>query len=82
MITTELIKALREKPSRDNRALLDEAADQLELAHKALIALTEVRMRQEAEIERQKEALYAYALQYGTAVDKEFTEGSDNDGGS
>ena len=30
MITEELIKALREKPSRDNRKLLDEAAERLE----------------------------------------------------
>lgn len=52
MTTEELIKALREKPSRDNRALLDEAADQLELAQKTIIALTEDRMRQETEIEK------------------------------
>ena len=30
MTTEELIKALREKPSRDNRALLDEAAAEIE----------------------------------------------------
>lgn len=41
MTTEELIKALREKQSRDNRKLLDEAADQLELAQNGLIALTE-----------------------------------------
>ena len=30
MTTEELIKALREKPSRDNRKLLDEAAERIE----------------------------------------------------
>ena len=41
MTTEELIKALREKPSRDNRRLLDEAADQLQLAVDTIISLTE-----------------------------------------
>lgn len=41
MTTEKLIKALREKPSRDNRKLLNEAAERLE--------------KQEAEIKRQKE---------------------------
>ena len=41
MTTEELIKALREKESRDNRWLLDEAADQLEFATKTLVAIVE-----------------------------------------
>ena len=43
MTTEELIKALREKPSRDNRKLLDEAAERLE--------------KQETEIRRRDYAL-------------------------
>lgn len=66
MTDNEIIKALREKPSRDNRALLDEAADHLQLAVDTIIVLTEERMRQDDEIERLKEILNAYALQYGT----------------
>jgi hypothetical protein len=50
MTTEELIKALREKPSRDNRALLDEAADQLELAQKTIVALVEQRIELKEEL--------------------------------
>lgn len=55
MTTEKLIKALREKPSRDNRALLDEAADQLELAVDTIIALTEECRKLEADVESLKE---------------------------
>ena len=41
MTTEELIKALREKPSRDNRALLDEAAERIEKLSKELDELAE-----------------------------------------
>lgn len=50
MTTEELIKALREKQSRDNRALLDEAADQLELAQKTIIALVEQKIALKAKL--------------------------------
>lgn len=50
MTTDELITALREKQSRDNRALLDEAADQLELAQKTIIALVEQRIELKEEL--------------------------------
>lgn len=55
MTTEELIKALREKPSRDNRALLDEAADQLELAQKTIIALVEQKIALKAKLIKAKE---------------------------
>ena len=50
MTTEELIKALREKTSRDNRKLLDEAADQLELAQKTIVALVEQRIELKEEV--------------------------------
>ena len=53
MTTEELIKALREKPSRDNRQFLDEVADYVEILHNAIFALNEDRMAQKAEIEEQ-----------------------------
>lgn len=68
MTTEELIKALREKPSRDNRALLDEAVERIEKFSKELDELAEehsdlivekdelfdIAERQKAEIERLK----------------------------
>jgi hypothetical protein len=50
MTTEELIKALREKTSRDNRALLDEAADQLELAQMTIVTLVEERIALKEEV--------------------------------
>jgi hypothetical protein len=55
MTTEELIKALREKQSRDNRALLDEAADQLELAQKTIIALVEQKIALKKKLIKAKE---------------------------
>ena len=36
MTTEELIKALREKPSRDNRKFLDDVADSVEMLQNAI----------------------------------------------
>lgn len=55
MTTDELITALREKTSRDNRALLDEAADQLELAQKTIVALVEQRIELKEKLIKAKE---------------------------
>lgn len=55
MTTEELIKALREKTSRDNRALLDEAADQLELAQMTIVALVEQRIELKEKLIKAKE---------------------------
>ena len=55
MTTDELITALREKQSRDNRALLDEAADQLELAQKTIIALVEQKIDLKEKLIKAKE---------------------------
>lgn len=55
MTTEELIKALREKPSRDNRALLDEAADQLELAQMTIVTLVEERIALKEKLIKAKE---------------------------
>jgi hypothetical protein len=55
MTTDELITALREKTSRDNRALLDEAADQLELAQKTIVALVEQRIELKEKLLKAKE---------------------------
>ena len=54
MTTEELIKALREKPSRDNRKFLDEVADCVEMLQNALFALNEDWMAQKVEIESLK----------------------------
>ena len=54
MTTEELIKALREKPSRDNRKFLDEVADCVEMLQNALFALNEEWMAQKVEIESLK----------------------------
>ena len=53
MTTEELIKALREKPSRDNRKFLDEVADCVEMLQNAIFALNEELIAQKAEIEQQ-----------------------------
>lgn len=78
MTATELIKALREKPSRDNRALLDEAADRLEEAQTALVAIIEVVERevdkiekQKAEIERLELLANAFASTVAQSVERE-----------
>jgi hypothetical protein len=55
MTTEELIKALREKQSRDNRALLDEAADQLELAQMTIVTLVEERIALKEKLIKAKE---------------------------
>ena len=55
MTTEELIKALREKTSRDNRALLDEAADQLELAQMTIVTLVEERIALKEKLIKAKE---------------------------
>ena len=54
MTTEELIKALREKPSRDNRKFLDEVADYVEMLQNAIFALNEEWTAQKAEIESLK----------------------------
>ena len=53
MTTEELIKALREKPSRDNRKFLDEVADCVEMLQNALFALNEEWTAQRIEIKEQ-----------------------------
>ena len=54
MTTEELIKALREKPSRDNRKFLDEVADYVEMLQNAIFALNEEWTAQKVEIESLK----------------------------
>lgn len=52
MTTEELIKALREKPSRDNRKFLDEVANCVEMLQNAIFALNEELIAQKAEVEK------------------------------
>lgn len=54
MTTEELIKALREKPSRDNRKFLDDVADYVEMLQNAIFALNEELIARKAEVEEQE----------------------------
>ena len=62
MTTEELIKALREKPSRDNRKFLDEVADCVEMLQNAIFALNEEWTAQNAEIERYEKTVGKLAI--------------------
>lgn len=81
MTTEELIKALREKPSRDNRQFLDEVADCVEMLQNAIFALNEDRMAQKAEIKEQASLITSLTSIKTTVINdakadavKEFTE--------
>lgn len=57
MTTEELIKALREKPSRDNRKFLDDVADSVELLQNAIFALNEELIAHKTEIKEQADLI-------------------------
>ena len=81
MTTEELIKALREKPSRDNRKFLDEVADCVEMLQNALFALNEELIAQRTEIEQQASLILSLSSIKTTVINdakaeavKEFAE--------
>ena len=81
MTTEELIKALREKPSRDNRKFLDEVADCVEMLQNAIFALNEEWTAQKAEIEQQASLILSLSSIKTTVINdakaeavKEFVE--------
>ena len=81
MTTEELIKALREKPSRDNRKFLDEVADCVEMLQNAIFALNEELIAQRTEIEQQASLILSLSSIKTTVINdakaeavKEFVE--------
>lgn len=81
MTTEELIKALREKPSRDNRKFLDDVADSVELLQNALFALNEELIAHKTEIKEQADLILSLSSIKTTVINeakaeavKEFAE--------
>lgn len=81
MTTEELIKALREKPSRDNRKFLDDVADSVELLQNAIFALNEELIAHKTEIKEQADLILSLTSIKTTVINnakaeavKEFAE--------